>query len=80
MPLIEEMLEQVGEATYLSKLDLTKGFYQIPLQDKDKTAFCTPWGKFRFTKMHYGLKNTPAMFQKMMHGVLVDKKIIHCPT
>ena len=72
MPLIEDLLDQVGEAVYLSKLDLTKGFYQIPLEahDRDKTSFCTPWGKFRFTRMPFGLRNAPATFQRMMHDVL----------
>ena len=36
MPLIEEMLDQVGEAVYLSKLDLTKDFYQIPLDAHER--------------------------------------------
>ena len=72
MPLIEDLLDQVGQAVYLSKLDLTKGFYQIPLEahDRDKTSFCTPWGKFRFTRMPFGLQNAPATFQRMMHDVL----------
>ena len=51
------MLDQVVEAVDLSKLDLTKGFYQIPLDahDRDKTSLCTPWGKFRFKRMPFGL-------------------------
>ena len=65
MPLIDELLHRVGEATYFSKLDLLKGFYQVPLEAKDmeKTAFISPAGKFQFTKMPFGLKNTPATFQ-----------------
>ena len=47
IPPIEDLLEQLGEARYLSKLDLNKGFHQIPVGEKDqpKTAFCSPWGK-----------------------------------
>ena len=64
------------KSTYLSKLDLTKGFYQIPIkpEHQDKTAFCSPWGKFRFTRMPFGLKNAPATFQREMHGMLVDQE------
>ena len=74
MPRIDEMIDQLGEAHYLSKLDLNKGFYQIPLSqvDQEKTAFCTPWGKFHFNMMHFGLRNAPASFQRMMDTVLDD--------
>ena len=44
MPCIEDLLNQVSDAVWLSKLDLNKGFYQVPLSrgSQDKTAFCTP--------------------------------------
>ena len=71
-PLIDDLLHRVGEAIYLSKLDLSKGFYQVPLEAKDmeKTAFISPAGKFQFTTMPFGLKNAPATFQRMMDVVL----------
>ena len=49
-----------------------QGFYQIPLKKADmpKTAFCTPWGKFQFTRMPFDLRNAPATFQHLMHVVL----------
>ena len=72
MPLIDDLIDQLGEAYFLYKMDLNKGFYQIPLKEADmpKTAFCTPWGKFQFTRMHFGLDNAPATFQRLMHVVL----------
>ena len=50
MPCIEDFLNQVAGATRLSKLDLNKGFYQMPLStdSQEKTAFCSPWGIFAF--------------------------------
>ena len=55
MPLID-VLDQVEGGKYLSKIDLTKGFYQITVKpdDRDKASFCTPWGKFKFKRMPFG--------------------------
>ena len=71
MPNIEDLLSRVSEATRFSKLD-NRGFYQIPLEMSSypKTAFCSPWGKFHFTRMPFGLKNAPATFQRCMDFVL----------
>ena len=74
MPRIDDILEQLAEAVFLSKVDLTKGFHQIPIHadDREKTAFCTPWGKFSYLFMPFGLRNGPAAFQRLMDVVLHD--------
>ena len=48
MPRVEEIIDCLGEAMYVSTLDLNKGFHQVPMKpdDIEKTAFCTPWGKY----------------------------------
>ena len=72
--LIEDMLDQVGDCKFLSKIDLPKGFYQVPLSeaDKDKTMFCTPFVKFRFNRMPFSLVNALAILQHMMQEVFAD--------
>ncbi len=82
IPHIDDLLGKVGRAKVLSKLDLCKGYYQIPLQDasKDITSFVTPWGTYKFNVLPFGLKNAPAIFQKIMSKVLrecVDFAVVY---
>ena len=72
IPTVDELIGKVGKAQFLTKLDLAKGFYQVPVNpaDRDKTAFVTPWGKFCFVRMPFGLRNAPTTFQHLMDTVL----------
>ncbi|XP_038867501.1 AMP deaminase 2-like [Salvelinus namaycush] len=72
MPRVDELLEKVGKARYITTLDLTKGYWQIPLtpRAKEKTAFATPDGLFQYTVMPFGLHGAPATFQRLMNKVL----------
>ena len=58
-----------------SKLDLTKGFWQIPLDEASKAilAMSTPLGLMEPNHMPFGMKNAPAVFQREMQRVLREK-------
>ena len=68
---VEEVLVGVGKAKYIFKVDLTKGYYQIPMVPPDisKTALICHRGKFKFLRMPLGVKNAPAVFQELMQGI-----------
>ncbi len=72
MPRVDELLDRLGTARFISTLDLTKGYWQIPLtrRSREKTAFSTPDGLFHFTTMPFGLHGAPAAFQRLMDQVL----------
>ena len=72
MVCFDEILERVGQSACISKIDLRKGFYQIEVEEESraKTAFITPYGKFEFIRMPFGLKNAPGIFQRFMDIVL----------
>ncbi len=72
MPRVDELLDRLGAARFYSTLDLTKGYWQIPLSplSKEKTAFTTPFGLHQFVTLPFGLFGAPATFQRLMDKVL----------
>ena len=71
MPRVEEVLESVGKAMYISKIDLSKEYYQVPMASVDipKTAFTCHKGRFEFRRMLFGVKNAPTVFQELMQTI-----------
>ena len=75
MPRIDDLLDCLGQAHFLSTLDLTRGYWQVPMAQTSchKTAFVTPFGQFQFTVMPFGLSGAPSTFQQMMDSLIKDK-------
>ena len=72
LPRIDATLDQLGGCKYFTAMDLTSGYWQVDMDEKDaaKTAFITPDGLYEFTAMPFGLCNAPATFQRLMDNVL----------
>ncbi|XP_035998471.1 uncharacterized protein LOC118564417 [Fundulus heteroclitus] len=74
MPRVDDLLEKVGSASYITTLDLCKGYWQVALapEARELTAFKTPFGMYQFRVMPFGLQGAPATFQRLMDHVLRD--------
>ena len=72
MPRVEEVFDSIGSASYITTLDLAKGYWQIPMaaDSCEVTAFITPFGLFEFLVMPFGLHTAPATFQRLMNSLL----------
>lgn len=72
LPDVDSLFAKIGKAMFFSKLDLSKGYFQIRMREQDrcKTAFTTPAGQFQFTVMPFGLKTAGAVFSRIMRLVL----------
>ena len=68
LPRIDDLLQDIGKATYFSTIDAKSGYWQILMneEDKEKTAFTTYEGNYKYTVMPFGLCNAPATYQRMM--------------
>ncbi|CAH2097419.1 unnamed protein product [Euphydryas editha] len=80
LPNISEILDQLGNSTYFTTLELASGFHQIKMHPKNipKTAFSTPTSLYEYTRMPFGLKNAPATFQRLMNNVLSGLQGLYC--
>ena len=64
LPRILQIMEALGQAYYLSALDLLDIFNNLKVaeEDRPKTAFSTPDGHWKFIRLPMGLKNSPSIF------------------
>jgi len=74
LPLITELIDNMGSKKVFTKMDLRWGFNNVRIKEGDewKRVFTTHIGLFEPTVMFFGITNSPAMFQAMMNEILRD--------
>lgn len=69
LPCMQDCIDQIGSATYVSKFDLLKGYWQVHLTPRaqETSAFITSFGLYSYSVMSFGLRNAPDTFQRLMN-------------
>ena len=80
LPSIDTTLGKLAGAKYFSKLDANSGFWQIRLAESSKklTTFITPWGRYCFNVLPYGISSGSEKFQKAMSRILESLEGVVC--
>ena len=69
---IDDVISEVGDARYFSKIDLSNAFLQLPLDNESKifTTINTSEGLFRYNYLPFGLSCSPGIFQAFISRIL----------
>ncbi|CAM1322183.1 Uncharacterised protein r2_g3063 [Pycnogonum litorale] len=80
LPTTDQLLAQLGNAKIFSKLDCNNGFHQIPLAEKSQelTTFITPYGRFCYKRLPFGISSGPEVFQREMCHLLAGIPGVIC--
>ena len=79
-PRVSDMLSQLAEGRVFSKLDANSGFWQVRLDPNSKllTTFITPWGRYCFRRMPFGISSAPEFYQRAMEKILDGLEGVLC--
>ena len=80
MPSVDDTLAQLTGAAVFSKVDANSGFWQIPLAEESQhlTTFITPFGRYCFQKLPFGISSAPELFQGRMSQILSGLEGVIC--
>ena len=80
LPRVDETLAALQKGRVFSKMDANSGFWQIELEETSRplTTFITPFGRFQFKKMPFGISAAPEFFQRQMSKILQGVEGVVC--
>ena len=69
---MEDCIDQIGKARFITKCDLLKGYWSVPLTDRTKlrSAFVVPDGTYQYKVMPFGMRNYQVTFMRLMNKCL----------
>lgn len=91
IPNLDDIISNLKDAKYFSVLDCSNGFWQIKLNERSSklTTFNTPWGRYRFLRLPYGISSASEVFMKRLReifdtvegiGMYVDDILVYSKT
>ena len=74
LPRIEDCINRIGHSKYISKFDMLKSYWQIPLSERAKeiSTFATADGLFQYKVMLFGMRNAPIKCQRFVNQVTAE--------
>lgn len=80
LPSVEQTIGSLAGAKVFSKLDANRGFWQIPLSPESAlyTTFITPFGRFHFNRLPFGIASAPEHFQRRMSMIIDGLQGVVC--
>ena len=80
LPTVDHLLAQLGDTKVMSKLDANSGYWQIPLAPESRTltTFITPFGRYQFNRLPFGISSASEIYQKRMQEILDDLTGVIC--
>ncbi|GBN39508.1 Transposon Tf2-6 polyprotein [Araneus ventricosus] len=75
IPSADRLMTNLQGSTVFSLFDATNGFWQLAIDEESSylTTFSTPWGRYRFLVLPFGLNNSPEEFQKAMEELFENE-------
>ena len=80
IPTTEQTLAKLAGAKVVTKLDANSGFWQRRLKEESRllTTFITPWGRYCYKRLPFGISSAPEHFQKTMQRILDGLEGVEC--
>ncbi|XP_062537952.1 uncharacterized protein K02A2.6-like [Armigeres subalbatus] len=77
---LDEILPELGKARVFTTIDTKKGFWHVVLDEESSklTTFWTPFGRYRWTRLPFGIASAPEIFQLKLQQVIQDLEGVEC--
>ena len=78
MPVLDDILSKLQNAKIFLVLDLEAGYWHVKLDEESSylTAFTTPFGRYRWLRMPFGINPAAEIFKRRLHQALEDLEVL----